>query len=336
MRRIVGLATAVAMLCLAVLGCSLPGFGEATPTATEEPAGAAEEATQTPWVVTATAEPATATPAPTSTAPPEPVVPTSDRPTLPPATPVPPTPTEPASEGPIIELFTANVEEADPGDTVVLEWATTGATEASITKILATGQYGQFWPVEPDGYLEYAIPSAARNSVAFELNARDDEDRAARQVLRVRLRCPDNWFFEPPPDECPSGPAVRGPGAEEHFERGVMIWSEAKDRVYVLFEDGDSPAWRAYPDLWEEGMADSDPGIVPPPGRYQPIRGFGLVWREQLDVRDRLGWAADREAAYDVAIQSTSRFKYNDTYILARDGGVWVLGPEGSRWYYRP
>jgi hypothetical protein len=44
----------------------------------------------------------------------------------------------------------------------------------------------------------------------------------------------------------------------------------------------------------------------------------------------------DVEVGYPTAIQRTSRFKYNDTYVRALDGGVWQLGPEGSKWCHVP
>jgi len=115
-----------------------------------------------------------------------------------------------------------------------------------------------------------------------------------------------------------------------------MLWNRAEDRIYVLFDDGNQPAWRAYTDEWDEGEPASDPAIVPPEGLFQPVRGFGLVWREQPGVRDRLGWAVDAETGYSTAVQATSRFKYNTTYVRALDGGVWELGPEGSEWNHLP
>jgi hypothetical protein len=75
----------------------------------------------------------------------------------------------------------------------------------------------------------------------------------------------------------------------------------------------------------------SDPDIDPPPRLYQPVRGFGLLWREEPGVRERLGWAVDREEGYQTALQRTSH-RYWDLYIRALDGGVWKLGPNGSSW----
>jgi hypothetical protein len=37
---------------------------------------------------------------------------------------------------------------------------------------------------------------------------------------------------------------------------------------------------------------------VPPPGLYQPIRGFGKLWRTHPEVRDRLGWATAPEQGF--------------------------------------
>ncbi len=34
-------------------------------------------------------------------------------------------------------------------------------------------------------------------------------------------------------------------------------------------------------------------GLNPPPGRLEPKRGFGKVWREKPGVREALGWATN-------------------------------------------
>jgi hypothetical protein len=237
-----------------------------------------------------------------------------------------------AGDGPVIDFFQGDVEEADPGDTVILEWESTGATDAALYHLLPTGQLGTYWEVDVSGTFEYEIDAAERNATRFLLVVNDDGDNSARASLSIPLRCPDTWFFEPAPEGCPAGPAVTSAGAEQHFERGVMIWIEEEGAIFVLFDDGHSPWWRGYPDEWEPGDPESDPDIVPPEGLYQPVRGFGLVWRERLDVRDRLGWATDREAAFDTAVQRTSRAKYNDMFIRALDGTVWKLLPESSGW----
>jgi hypothetical protein len=62
--------------------------------------------------------------------------------------------------------------------------------------------------------------------------------------------------------------------AEEFFQGGSMYWRHDLNRIYVLYRNG---TWTSFPDTWTAGMPDFDPTIIPPPGHYQPIRGFGKV-----------------------------------------------------------
>jgi len=114
----------------------------------------------------------------------------------------------------------------------------------------------------------------------------DAQGLDARETLEIELRCPDVLFFEPAPDGCPAGPPMVTDGAEQHFQRGVMVWDWAEDRIYALFADAQDPAWRAYGDRFDEGEDPaSDPSVEPPAGRYQPIRGFGKVSRADQRAR---------------------------------------------------
>ena len=73
----------------------------------------------------------------------------------------------------------------------------------------------------------------------------------------------------------------------------------------------------------KDGMPDHDPSISPPAGKTQPVRGFGLAWRTQPTVRDRLGWALSAEGQYDGFSQSDNQSApKNTTYILTRDHQV--------------
>jgi hypothetical protein len=243
-----------------------------------------------------------------------------------------PTPTENPASNLRIETFKANTEQAAPGDVITLEWETTGASEVILYHLLPTGQLGSFWEVEADGSFGYNIDPAERNHTDFLLVASSGAGETVQSTLSISLSCPNDWFFEPAPDECPSGPALTSDAAEEHFEQGTMIWVKEQDLLYVLFDDGRSPQWRAYQDEWEEGDPVDDPNLTPPAGLYQPVRGFGWLWREESGMRERLGWAVDLERAFVTAVQHTSRPKYNDTYLRALGGGVWKLAPEGSDW----
>jgi len=324
MRRRVRATLAAILLISAGLACRAIGQPTPAPLPTAEPTVTVLPPTATPTETppTATPLPQTDTPAPTVT----PLPPTD----------TPPLPTPTATSQAVIHYFRANVEVADPGDTISLEWRWSGGTEATIYHLFGGQLSTPWWEVGPSGRQEYTISPQARNYDRFVLFVNDEQGVAAQETVEIELRCPDEWFFEPAPDVCPDDAAIVADGAEQHFERGVMLWNRAEDRIYVLFDDEGYPRWQAYEDKFEEGDPELDPDIEPPAGLYQPIRGFGLVWRERPGVRERLGWAVDTEAGYQTAIQRTSYVKYNHTYIQALDGGVWRLGPEQSEWEHIP
>lgn len=271
--------------------------------------------TRSPQTATAPVPTNTPTPAPTNTSPP--------------AAPTP----SPAITEPVIHSFRVSVDLADPGDTVTLTWQWSGPGEATIYHLLPTGQLSlPNWRVGPTGSLQVTISPERRNYDTFVLYVHDDHGVAAQKTAQIELRCPDEWFFRPAPDICPAGPPTETDGAEQHFQHGVMLWVQADDRIYVLFDDDQYARWSAFTDDWEESQPVLDPSIDPPPGLRQPVRGFGLVWREESTVRERLGWAVDEERGYRAAVQRTSHYRYSDLYVRALDGGVWKLGPNGSAW----
>lgn len=233
---------------------------------------------------------------------------------------------------PQILSFTANVAIADPGETVTLSWETRHATALTLYHLVG-GVFGSFWNVAPTGTMTYTISSSSRNNETFALYASNDDFPFDSATLTLPLTCPFTWFFTPEPDVCPQKAVLLSPSAEQQFEHGVMLWVGEEDRIYVLFDDTMfTDGWAAFEDTWEEGDPVDDPSIIPPPGFYQPQRGFGLVWREQPIIRDRLGWAVAAESGGNTAVQQTSYYKYNHTYLKALDGNVWHLFPERSDW----
>jgi hypothetical protein len=253
---------------------------------------------------------------------------TDDNPTAP----LPPAPTAASAGNPLINFFKANVEETDPGRSITLEWSTTNAMTVTLWHLAPTGQFSNFWAVSESGSFDYPVAMGERNRSTFALSAADGQGNSEMATVAVVLRCPDEWFFADSPDICPATAANYSAGAEQQFERGTMIWIRSEERIYVLFGDGQQIAWTTYTDDWIQGAPENDPDLAPPSGMYQPVRGFGLVWREQPGVKDRLGWAITEEGAYDTAVQRTSFAKYNETYIRALDGKLWRLLAERSDW----
>ena len=86
------------------------------------------------------------------------------------------------------------------------------------------------------------------------------------------------------------------------------------------------PRWAQYPDTFVEGDPESDESLVPPPGLSQPIRGFGMIWRNNPRVRERLGWATSPEVAFEGMIQADSiELSVATLYLRARDGSIIAL-----------
>jgi hypothetical protein len=74
---------------------------------------------------------------------------------------------------------------------------------------------------------------------------------------------------------------------------GVVKW------LYVLYADH---SVLKVDDIYIDGMPEptTTPPISPPkPGLYAPVRGFGKVWYEHAEIRERLGWATNSEVATD-------------------------------------
>ncbi len=246
-----------------------------------------------------------------------------------------PTPTVTATpaNAPTITYFRTNVDIADPGDTIQLEWETANSDAVTIYRLLG-GVLSSYWEQEPVGVMTYTIAATERNYISFALYAyRDDYEGYSQATLQITLTCPNPWFFAPSPDECAARDALTSAAVQQPFEHGVMIWIQELDRIYVLFDGYDANGeWNNFADEWDPGDPEDDPSINPPPGLYQPKRGFGLVWREQPNVQERLGWATAPETSFTTAYQTTARFKYNEAFIRALDGNVWHLLPERSGW----
>lgn len=87
--------------------------------------------------------------------------------------------------------------------------------------------------------------------------------------------------------------------AEQRFENGWVFWLQPISQIWVLtVDEGGRNVWSVYDDTFVEGEAETDPQIVPPRDRFQPIRGFGKLWRENPEVRMALGWALDIERGH--------------------------------------
>jgi len=127
---------------------------------------------------------------------------------------------------------------------------------------------------------------------------------------------------------CKTSESFTGLVAEEHFEGGIMFWREAFDdeRAPVLFDDG---TWRYYEHTrFVEGspefscVDDNTPAQCPP----TPKRGFGMMWCDIPELRNRLGNALDCERGYYATMQT-----FTDGFMLRNDRGLlYILFDDGT------
>lgn len=124
--------------------------------------------------------------------------------------------------------------------------------------------------------------------------------------------------------------------AYQPFEHGAMLWISATvpyqtryQFIYTFFEDG---TFQQFDDTWRPGQPESA-GLTPPPGRYEPVRGFGKVWREGTGarVRERLGWATAPEKGGPGAYQ---KFERGEMYWSGTVNKIWVLYGTGGNHPY--
>jgi hypothetical protein len=155
---------------------------------------------------------------------------------------------------------------------------------------------------------------------------------------QVKVACPDVWFFADPPADC-AGTPHHTTFVAQYFQRGLMVWMKASDEghiydeIIVLYDDG---GWSMWCDHWVPGMPEEDPSIIPPPGYHQPRRGFGKLWREVQEIRDRLGWATGPEFAAGEGTFQCGTEKYSRCYFTGPGDEVYVLEPYMSGWFIWP
>jgi hypothetical protein len=266
------------------------------------------------------------------------VTPTPAEPTKPPPSPVPTyTPTSAPQSAPTIISFSADHTTIVEGESVNLSWYATGGTEAQIQWVTreAVMAYAP-GPLDPNGGVITINPDGDGDIVLIVTNSLG----SAEAHVQLTIECPHDWApaLDSPPalaSGCPME-AVFSVAAQQSFENGFMIWLEAERSIYVFYDApvGGYPTYGIFIDNYDEDDPESDPTIVPPPGLYQPVRGFGLLWRQDQSVRDRLGWATAPEAGFKTWMQGYSGIGMHNHYTLVEeiDGTVYQLRAMGSLW----
>jgi hypothetical protein len=227
-----------------------------------------------------------------------------------------------------IEYFQAEVTAVEAGASFRLFWSVQGIDQVQIYQLTSEGEREQVWKMGRTGTLEVTTREDDTVAVQYELVI-GDETNSLTQIVSVAISCVINCSDV---SGAFSASAISTDAAQQTFERGVMIWVGAERRIYVLYDDQASPAWAAYPDNFNDGQQESDPSLTPPTGLMQPVRGFGLIWRSEAGVRDRLGWATLPEVGYTAQIDGAATDAGNVTYISSQEGGAFALSGQGQNW----
>jgi hypothetical protein len=122
--------------------------------------------------------------------------------------------------------------------------------------------------------------------------------------------------------------------AAERFERGLMLWLSQTDTFYVFH---DPTPGRAAPltvlvgplQIKPGGSVDNRAGGVPA-GFFEPVSGFGLLWRGEAEqhpdaLRPALGWAVEAEHSIETVLQCQA---YPGTSFASPT--CFVRGPAGE------
>lgn len=234
-----------------------------------------------------------------------------------------------------IEFFTSDVLEVQPGGEVNLFWSARNVDAAVVYRINPDGSRQQVWNVPPDSSLNIRTRSSDRGQLTFLLAVGESETYNESRLV-IPIRCPIEWFFSPPPNECPAQEAVETNLIEQPFERGRMVHIGDRAQIYVLFNDGNDPSWLSFNSVYDPNVhSESEAGFVPPAGFFQPLRELGLLWRSNETVRNRLGLGTTEAKTYLGFYQTApATNEREDLFLTAGDNNIINIIPGGDIWQF--
>jgi hypothetical protein len=229
--------------------------------------------------------------------------------------------------------FSADVSDVSAGKQLTFQWETLGATRAEIWSGTHRRRPKK-WDLSPSGTLTVELSETFYANPSMTLIAYNDEGEQVRRSIQINWPCRHEYFFNPEPEACPLHEAVFSAATGQSYERGRMIWLERiygdENVILVLYDDGQV---ERFDDTWKLGEPESDPAFAPPEGFYQPVRGFGKLWRENTAVREQLGWALASEEGFEGAWQEQLRESIPSmAYLRIQRGKVIRVWDWNGRW----
>lgn len=210
-------------------------------------------------------------------------------------------------------LFALDRREAAKGEAVVATFRLgRPAQQVRLVASTADGAPASFqlpqavaWNALHDaGVVTFRVPMEAGTLSPIRVLLSVDGRLLGEQQLYVR--CDHAWFFTPRVERCPFAPVRATPAAAQRFERGVMIWLQATNSIYVLYAAPASGAgdgervqrMERFDDRNAESASEPAAPAASPEDRSFPARGFDLAWRSAVNVRRKLGRALEPARSY--------------------------------------
>lgn len=211
----------------------------------------------------------------------------------------------------VIRFSVAPTTTLNLGDPLVLSWEAVGE-KASVCFIGALGP-SECRDVPLSGQLTLISAESAIGYNGLTLRAAVGQV-TAWSTVGIQLQCQNlrAWFFAHHPQRCPAAAAVISAAALQTFEAGFMVWTANPDRFYVFFA-ADPQTGQGQEFVMINApytfLTPAPFDATPPPGAYEPVSGFGQLWRGEIealnagDLRTRLGWATAPESSFESAYQ---------------------------------
>lgn len=255
-----------------------------------------------------------------------------------------PLPSATALGDPEVVSFTVSPEVISPGESVTVTWETKDGEHATFCSVKNRQQETRICLDLP--LVGTHVVHTESDATIYDFSLAIANPSAAAPV-HSRIVCAEvsRLFFEDPAQACGGAPPLYSYAAAQRFEHGLMIWMEATDEYFIFV---DNPNHETYIhilgplELKPGASVDNRVGDVPP-GYYEPVSGFGLVWRGEVEwssewTRENLGWALEPEVGFETVFQrGTYHGATWDAYIRDADGrAIWFfrVPMAGHFWKY--
>ena len=244
-------------------------------------------------------------------------------------------------EGIAIVAFNASAQSVSQNSSLTLSWEVTGEGSVFINQRFQNGALERVAEVAPGSGSRTIDVGQNPGTLAFFLVVQDGAGRTAQRELSTEIVCNIPLFVAPtdPLNHCPGRAALDADASYQPFENGFMLWHRLRNGEYQIVAFSDDGSYSGpFEDRWDG--EDIDFAESPPAGLEQPTMGFGRVWVDQSEVRERLGWASAFENAYQATAQQLDPADgagVGDIFVTLPDGRVIRYGEQadaGKRWNF--